>query len=618
MSEESAEKQTTFDLEAVYRKYKAGGIAALSDSELQLASHAEMMGGIGSELPFHLARKREAALDRPSQLAILLDPFYEKFFEHRHYQLLDEIVAPYLLNETITIDGSNHNPSDYIGLMVRMSRDTFKSTIMGLALYWKYLHFKIRRGIDLREMYTHQVIAKAVERGEIIRNYSRDVKHQMWRLFPEFRGQHGEWDQKIMWRWPNFSSTGAAEWSFVAYGESSDKTGGHYTGRWVDDWETEDSVTNPTQRQLSYQRYRMMDNLKDRSQSFNPMIHSGTTYHFDGVLKRIERDGGYLVWDVPAFRGSPKTLFDLCSIDVTNDAGRRKVKLGIKKLTAERASDLHFPKRLDWNELYLSAKAQGSHVFNCQMCLNPTPEDEQRFDGEIIRTSFVEDCPQPFSGVAAYIRCDPAIGVKKDNDETAIIVGLVDWRGWRIVVDGWAGREKRPTEIVRKLFAFAHRWMKLGYTVQNIGIEAVQYQEALAQLCRDGVPEREAEYSGELIPVMKSPVPIRSIQRSADMRKTERLLQMDGPISRREVQILKSCPVAQKLETQLVNFPHDKDDLLDALRDLWTGVMVPARPLQGVEPRIHAEITKLLNLRKKGQKPTLRHTHNVVQLENWS
>jgi hypothetical protein len=549
----------------------------------------------------------------------VVDEFYLKHFEEIHRVAMDEVMAPYLLGETVTLDGVSHDPRQYLGMMVLWSRGTFKSTMLGLMLAWLYLHDRLRRQRDTRAMYVHSVIEKAVERGEVIRNLAKH--HERFRAcFPEFRSPPGEWDRQDRWRWPSFTSHTATEWSFKAYGETSSKTGGHYTCRMVDDWETEESVTTPPQLEKSYNSFRMMDNLETLSEDHNPYLIAGTNYHYQGTYKRLERDGGYLIWRVPAHTGSPKRIFDLCSISDRNEEGRRKIEAGIRRLEKDPPGELGFPNLLPWRKLYRKARAQGGHIFNTQQLLDPVPEGEQRFDGKIVDASWVDHIPSP-QEMWLYIRCDPAISVKKQNDETAIHLAGVDWRGWRWFLDGWAGREKRPTEIVRKMFSLARKWQALPFgipvrfRVQNIGVEAVQYQEALAQLCRDGVPEKEASHHGESVPIVKSPCPIRSIHRSPDVRKDERILELDGPISRSEFKIWRKNPVGEKLATQLKNFPHDLKDTLDAAHDMWVGVLLPPRPMEEIEPHIPREILALMG-EHEGES-VLKGTSNSVSLAQW-
>ena len=601
-----------FDLKSVYERF-SGRVHEMSDEQLRLVMMTELAGGLPGELPIEVAADRERSLDSPHYLATrVVDPFYEEHFEEIHRRAMDEVMAPYLLGETVKLDGVSYDPRQYIGLMVLWSRITFKSTMLGLMLLWLYLHDKLRRGHDTRAMYVHQVIEKAIERGEVIRNLAK--QHKKFRsTFPEFMSPAGEWDRQDRWRWPCFDSYTATEWSFKAYGETSDKTGGHYTVRMVDDWETEQSVTTPPQLEKSFNSFRMMDNLKTLTLDHNPLLIAGTHYHYQGTYKRLEKQGGYLIWRVPAHTGSPKRIFDLCAVNERTEEGRRKIEVGLRNLEKDPPGELRFPALLPWRKLFMIAKAQGSHIYACQQLLDPTPEGEQRFSAKMIDSGWVDEFPSP-EEMWLYVRCDPAISDKKSACETGIHLAGVDWQGYRWFLDGWAGREKRPTEQVRKLFSIARKWQSVGYRVQNIGIEAVQYQEGLAQLCRDGVPEREALHHGEEIRVLKSPCPVRSINRGPNMTKTERNLQMDGPISRGEMKIWRKNPVGEKLATQLKNFPMDLQDLVDPARDMWDGVLVPPRPMQTSEPHIPKYIMEMMG---EHDGAVLKDTSNTVALAQW-
>jgi hypothetical protein len=541
--------------------------ATLSVDQLEAILHAERRGGIfRGELPAHLQIQREQALDSPSYLATeIIDPYYKDNFEEIHYRALDQVLAPYVRGERFELEGQEIDPQQFLGMVILFSRDTFKSSMMWLLLTWVFLWSKIRKKYDTRAMYVHQVLKKAEKRGENIRSVAKHNR-KFRACFPEFEPPPGEWDTKMEWRWPNFEAHGAGEFSWTCYGETSDKTGGHYTIRIVDDWETEKSVTTANMLESSYDSFQMMDNLRDRTIDHCPYIIAGTHYHYQGVYKQLERNGGYLIWRVPAVQGSTKVLFDLAGLDLRDEVSRKKHESQIRVLERDRADDLNFPGRLNWRELVRSARSQGPRIFNCQMQLDPVPEDEQRFDVEALAESWVSEIPLP-GQMWVYIRCDPAISEKREADDTAIVVGGVTWDGKRWLVDGWCGRQKRPSHIVMKTFNLARRWMAKGYEVRSIGFESVQYQEALAQMARQGVPEREAEYDGEQVRMVVKPCPIRSIKRSTQMHKQERLLEMDGPITRRELKIWKKCPIGQKAITQLTNFPLDKDDLLDALHD---------------------------------------------------
>jgi hypothetical protein len=548
----------------------------------------------------------------------VLDPWYRQHFERIHYTLMDDVLAPWLLGETVRIDGSNHDPKEYTGIVVLQSRSTIKSTILRMMVQWIALYRKLRLNEDARTMFVHQVLTKAVEHSESIRETAR--QHKKWReTFPEFAAPPGkEWDTKAKWRWPCFANFLATEWSFTCYGESSSKEGGHYTERMIDDWVIEDSVGNDTQLNFSYDRFCKMDNLRDRSRPYNPWIATGTHYHFQDTYKRLENQGGWFIWRVPAHTGSAKRIFEIASMEDRTDPGRKKIRRAMKELKEKPPGVLNFPKMLGWDELVRSARATGPHTYNTQLQLNPLPEGEQRFDIQALNEGWEDKLPGP-EEMWIYIRCDPAISTKKAADETAYVVGGVRWNAERWIIDGWIGREKRPVEIVKKGFTLAQKWIKKGYAVRSLGYESVAYQEALAQIARYGIPEREPRHHGESVPMLKSPCPVISITRPPDLKKHERILSMDGPITRRELKFWKYCGIAQKVLNQFANYPFDRFDALDATHDLWIKTTTPPPPVVGDERRIDPQLQAMWDaaLNECGETPVLKGTNNTVSLTAW-
>jgi hypothetical protein len=273
---------------------------------------------------------------------------------------------------------------------------------------------------------------------------------------------------------------------------------------------------------------------------------------------------------------------------------------------------------LGWDELYRTARQTGPHTYNCQILLNPIPEGEQRFDREALEQAWEDEIP-PKEEMWIYVRCDPAISEKREADETAYVVGGVRWNGERWIIDGWIGREKQPTKIVATGFDLCRKWIAKGYTVKSLGYESVQYQEALAGIARYGIPEREPEYHGEAVPMMTSPCQVVSIKRRSDMTKHERIVSMDGPVTRRELKFWKGAAVAQKVWNQFANYPFDRYDALDATHDLWINTYTPPRLVEDIEPPLHPELMRILKESGKltPDGPVLRGTHNTVKLTAW-
>ena len=152
--------------------------------------------------------------------------------------------------------------------------------------------------------------------------------------------------------------------------------------------------------------------------------------------------------------------------------------------------------------------------------------------------------------------------------------------------------------------------------VKSIGYESVQYQEALAQIARQGIPVRDPKFHGEKVTMLTKPCMITSIKRPPDMKKHERIVSMDGPISRREVKFHTKAPFVQRVFNQFANYPFDKDDILDAFHDLWVSTTEPPRPITNVEPEMDRDLARILSQASKDGS-TLVGTNNVIELASW-
>jgi hypothetical protein len=169
------------------------------------------------------------------------------------------------------------------------------------------------------------------------------------------------------------------------------------------------------------------------------------------------------------------------------------------------------------------------------------------------------------------------------------------------------------------MFRLAKKWIALGYKVKSIGVESVAYQEALAQICRLGVPVRDPEFDGESVQMMMPPCPVVSITRSSDMRKSERILQMTGPMERREIHIWTKNPIGRKLYDEHQQFPHGRDNGLDVCHDMWIKTRPPAKPLIAARTINDPDIRKLLERAMMGRRdgPSVSGLSHTATLERW-
>ncbi len=302
-------------------------------------------------------------------------------------------------------------------------------------------------------------------------------------------------------------------------------------------------------------KWRQFDNLKVLGRKHNPWIGVGTYYHDNGLWRRLEKGGGWLSWRVPGHEGSPKAIFDLVGLDPNDAADKQRIDRSLRQLELTRADDLNFPRLYPWRELYRAALGQksdddgemhgGLAEYCCQILLSPMGYGSRRFDHVALERAWIEELPQP-GEMTLYLRIDPAIGAKKKHSQTALILGGVRWDRHRFCIRTWLGNEPRPVKVLQRAFAWAEQWQELGYTVGNIGIEAVAFQETMATQARDGIPAQDISEleDGETIMVKKAPCPIVKIRRN-QLDKIPRILEMDGPISRRELWFWDKDPPAQ-------------------------------------------------------------------------
>jgi hypothetical protein len=244
-------------------------------------------------------------------------------------------------------------------------------------------------------------------------------------------------------------------------------------------------------------------------------------------------------------------------------------------------------------------------------------EGEQQFNHTAVDQMWVHDLPDPEESVL-ILRVDPAIGGKKINCLFVVNVCLVDWRGHRFHVDGFAGRDKQPSSQLRRIFNFAEKWLNMGFPGGNIGIESVNYQEAMAANARKGIMERDAQYDGELIPVRQAPLPVVSITRSPDMRKQERIISLEGPVHRGEEHIWIENPIGRQIVDHLKWFPHGPMDVLDTMHDCHLKVRKPSRPLNPIKRRMHPIFSKRVrSAMLESDRNRTRGLTNTSSLESW-
>lgn len=227
---------------------------------------------------------------------------------------------------------------------------------------------------------------------------------------------------------------------------------------------------------------------------------------------------------------------------------------------------LLFPERLTHEFLDLAKRRQGSYVFANQYQNEVIPSGEQTFKREWIR--YWTHVPER---VVNFAFIDPAIGLSKTHDYTALVVVSVDIdRNWYI--RDVVRKRVNPSEIIEMVFHVKQKWAPA-----LIGIEDVAFQKSIIHFALE-----EAKRRGVTIPVT-------GVKRGADKTKQMRILAL---VPRFEWGTLFLGGGQVDLELELAQFPRGvHDDALDALASIEDIVHYPAP------------------LRRKDEEPAPNHPH---------
>jgi hypothetical protein len=115
------------------------------------------------------------------------------------------------------------------------------------------------------------------------------------------------------------------------------------------------------------------------------------------------------------------------------------------------------------------------------------------------------------------------------------------------------------------------------------------------------------------------PCQVIGLPRHSDVSQDDRILSMDGPISRRELRVLKRCPIAHLVYDQLRQFPNGPRDVIDAMQGLWERTSTPPRPIVESPDSLPRAVRELMERarRRPGESPELRGTNTEVALATW-
>jgi predicted phage terminase large subunit-like protein len=145
-----------------------------------------------------------------------------------------------------------------------------------------------------------------------------------------------------------------------------------------------------------------------------------------------------------------------------------------------------------------------------------------------------------------YTTVDPAIGLKKENDKTAIVtIGVDEFNNWFLVNIIWG--QFLPSVLINYIFT---NWE--AYHPKKIGIEMVAFQKSIQYALHDEMRRRN--------------IFLNIQELKATTSKDQRIEGLIPRYANGTIFHLQQCPHRDILEEELIWYPRGKhDDIVDAL-----------------------------------------------------
>jgi predicted phage terminase large subunit-like protein len=205
-----------------------------------------------------------------------------------------------------------------------------------------------------------------------------------------------------------------------------------------------------------------------------------------------------------------------------------------------------WPEKFTKKELEDRLREKGSYEFSAQYMNNPIPEEDATFKrSQFQYFNFFDIRGKEMTKIMTI---DPAISEAKTADYTAIVVSGLDMFGNIFVLD-IIRKRMNPSEIIETIFDLQSVWH-----VNQIGIETIAYQKALAYTLKEEIQKR------------KRYLPITEIK-SHDKSKDQRIKGLQPSYEAKNVwhRDKKELPNIVYLEDELLAFPRAvHDDIADA------------------------------------------------------
>ena len=303
------------------------------------------------------------------------------------------------------------------------------------------------------------------------------------------------------------------------------KVGMHYDLIICDDLVSDKNTTSMEMMENVINFYKLLNCLLDSS-SESRVIVIGTRWHFNDLYNHIIEN--------------EKHLFNY-----------------FKRSAHNPDKSLFFPQRLTEKFLEDRKKSMGISFYSCQYENEPIDRAEAAFTKEMITYWSSEDLPDTNS-MNRYITLDPAISESKKSDNSAIVVGGVDYDNMKYVLEYFRGK-LQPYQLIDKLFEMCKRW-----NPQAVGIETAVFQKTLKYMFNQKMDEEKIWFN------------VVELESNWTKSKSMWIAALQPFFEYHQIKIGKNMP---EIEDELLRYDKGRyDDLIDALSrqvSLW---QIPTKP----------------------------------------
>lgn len=418
--------------------------------------------------------------------------------------------------------------------LLLVPRDHLKTSIVTKA--WTIQN--LLKNPNVRALITNQVWAKSKEMLFEIKEFLT-TKSDLPKIFGEFQSDRWREDDIVIRQRTKALSAP----TIATSGVEAEQTSSHFDIIIHDDLQGQQNYRTPEQRQKVKEYYQSTIALLEPD---GFMVVVGTRWHLDDIYAHIIENEA--------------TYYDVMVRRVVEDGKLIFPKKFSKKLN--RLKKIWEPSLTQVHDYVTYLKESKRSQFYSQYMNNPVDEENQKF-----KHAFFQYWDRRPERLAISMTVDPAIGLKNENDYTAINVSGMDEGGKIYVLDTLKGRWS-PYDAIQAIFTTYLKWQP-----HTVGLETGGFQKTYQYALEEEMRRRKVFFS------------IKELKHGSNLSKEMRIEALE-PYYRMGMVTHAIWMKGKSLEEELLSFPKGRhDDELDAMASQLE-VLVPGDsvPLMDINP----------------------------------